>query len=74
MYPHAGVIAQEVERVFPELVAIKDGFRHVNYTALIGVLVEAVKELKADNDSLRARIEKLEALAQAPPPRPEKKP
>ncbi|MCE9571720.1 MAG: tail fiber domain-containing protein [Deltaproteobacteria bacterium] len=72
--PDAGVIAQEVERVFPELVLVKDGYRHVNYTALIGVLVEAVKELKADNDSLQARIEALEALARAQPPKDEKKP
>tara|TARA_B100000085_G_scaffold72617_1_gene65061 strand:- start:32 stop:700 length:669 start_codon:yes stop_codon:yes gene_type:complete len=57
--PHApsmGVIAQEVESVFPELVADTNP-KQVNYNGLIGVLIEAVKELKADNEILRAMIE-----------------
>lgn len=53
---HMGVIAQEVELVAPELirviekVGIKD-FRTVNYNGLIGLLIEAIKELsdKIDN-------------------------
>jgi len=42
-----GVIAQEVEKVFPELVDehALNGMKTVNYSALIGVLIEAVKEL-----------------------------
>ena len=57
--PHApsmGVIAQEVESVFPELVADTNP-KQVNYNGLIGVLIESVKELKADNEVLRAMIE-----------------
>ena len=57
--PHApsmGVIAQEVESVFPELVADTNP-KQVNYNGLIGVLIESVKELKADNEILRAMIE-----------------
>ena len=57
--PHApsmGVIAQEVESVFPELVADTNP-KQVNYNGLIGVLIEAVKELKADNEILRTMIE-----------------
>jgi Chaperone of endosialidase len=41
-----GVIAQEVEAVFPELVTTgADGFKRVDYLGLIPVLIEAVKEL-----------------------------
>lgn len=41
-----GVIAQEVEAVFPELVGTaRDGYKRVDYLGLIPVLIEAVKEL-----------------------------
>ena len=56
--PHApsmGVIAQEVESVFPELVADTNP-KQVNYNGLIGVLIESVKALKADNEILRTMI------------------
>lgn len=57
-----GVIAQEVEKVFPELVTMgPDETRMVNYNGLTGVLVQAVHELAAENKELRARLEKLEA-------------
>ena len=47
-----GVIAQEVEEVFPELVSTgSDGFKRVDYLGLIPVLIEAVKEL---DERLRA--------------------
>jgi hypothetical protein len=60
--PDAGVLAQDVEAVFPELVVtMADGWKRVNYTGLIGVLVEAVKELKAKNEALEARVRELEA-------------
>jgi hypothetical protein len=43
-----GVIAQEVEQVFPELVKTDDrGYKQVNYIGLIAPLIEAVKELDA---------------------------
>ncbi len=41
-----GVIAQEVEKVFPEAVSVnKEGIRSVAYSMLIAPLIEAVKEL-----------------------------
>ena len=44
-----GMIAQEVEEVLPDIVTTDDdGYRGVRYTEVIGVLVEAIKELKAD--------------------------
>jgi len=54
--PSVGVIAQELEQVFPEMVTLEgDGYKTVKYDNMIPVLVEAVKELKA-------RIEVLEQL------------
>ena len=47
-----GVIAQELETVLPELVHGNDP-KTVNYNGIIGVLIEAVKELKAEVDSLK---------------------
>jgi hypothetical protein len=41
-----GVLAQEVERVFPELVTTDEqGHKRVNYIGLFAPLIEAVKEL-----------------------------
>jgi hypothetical protein len=41
-----GVIAQEVEKVFPEIVTTRNnGYKAVKYEKLTAVLIEAVKEL-----------------------------
>jgi len=56
----AGVIAQEVQKVFPTMV-VGDFPKSVNYNGLIGALIESVKELKEENIELRTRIEKLES-------------
>ena len=57
----AGVIAQDVEKVLPSVVRTDEaGYKSVNYNGIIGLLVEAVKELKAENDSLKKRLDKLE--------------
>ena len=49
-----GVIAQEISKILPELV--KDGeIKSVNYNGLVGVLIEAVKELSAEIESLKRK-------------------
>jgi hypothetical protein len=54
---HAGVIAQEVEEVLPEVVATDDkGIKHVAYGNMVGLLIEAIKELKAEVDDLKAQL------------------
>lgn len=54
--PAMGVIAQEVEAVFPELVSTgPDGYKRVAYTGLIAPLIEAVKELDERVRALEAR-------------------
>lgn len=62
----AGVIAQEVEAVFPHLIeTTPEGVKRVNYTGLVGVVIEAVKELKAKNDALEKRVAELEQQQRA---------
>lgn len=57
--PDIGVIAQDVERVFPELISTGiSGHKTVNYNGLVGVLFAAVKELSAkvkEMEKLKAR-------------------
>ena len=47
-----GVIAQEVEKVLPEVVADRpDGYKAVRYEQLTALLIEAVKDLKQELDN-----------------------
>lgn len=48
-----GVIAQEVEVIFPELVNVDEkGIKSVNYMGLIPHLIESIKALKTENQEL----------------------
>ena len=59
----SGLIAQEVEQVLPELVVTgDDGFKAVDYRQLPLLTIQALKELKAENDALTARVAALERL------------
>jgi hypothetical protein len=58
-----GLIAQEVEQVLPELVVThEDGYKAVDYSKLPLLTIQAVKELKTENDDLKKRVEELERL------------
>ncbi len=49
-----GVIAQELQKEFPEMVNVEEsGYLSVDYKQLIPVLIEAVKELKMEIDLLK---------------------
>jgi len=51
-----GVIAQEVEAVLPEVVTEKeDGMKAVAYGNIVGVLIEAIKDLKAEIEELKKK-------------------
>jgi hypothetical protein len=50
-----GVIAQQVETVIPDVVESIGGNKTVNYDAIIGFLIEAIKELKADFEDYRLK-------------------
>lgn len=58
------IIFQEMEKVIPELIFTNevDGYKGVSYAEVTAVLVEAIKELKTENDLLRKRLEQLEVL------------
>ncbi len=60
-----GFIAQEIEKIFPEMVLTDSkGYKSVDYARLTPVLVEAIKELKTLNDELKDKNQKLEANGQ----------
>jgi len=58
--PSIGVIAQQVQGVFPELVTevenLKNNGKHltVNYSGLVGVLIESIKELRKEIEDLKS--------------------
>jgi hypothetical protein len=53
--PQVGVLAQEIEKIYPELVSTdKDGYKAVNYAQLTPVLIEALKEQQAQIEALKA--------------------
>lgn len=56
-----GVIAQEVEKIYPELVITgEDGYKSVAYDRLGPILIEAVKEQQDEIDSLQQKVNTLE--------------
>ena len=57
---HIGLIAQEVESVYPELIYETHNIKSVNYLAFNAILLEGIKELKRQNKELADRIERLE--------------
>jgi hypothetical protein len=52
---NGALIAQEVEQVLPEAVFDTGKTKSIDYYATIGLLVEAIKELKAEIDELKSR-------------------
>jgi len=57
-----GVLAQDIEKVFPELVSESNGVKSVNYQGLVPVLINALKEQDSKMNEQEARIERLEKL------------
>jgi hypothetical protein len=58
---HVGLTAQEVQNVIPDAVSENDqGYLMLNSDPIIWAMLNAVKELKAENEELKKRIERLE--------------
>jgi hypothetical protein len=58
----SGLIAQEVEKILPELVTTDEqGYRAVRYGDLPMHMLQAIKDLKSENDELRQRLAQLES-------------
>jgi len=59
---YIGFIAQEVQKIIPEAVSTgADGFLNFDMHVVNVTLVNAVRELKNENDQLKSRIDHLEA-------------
>ena len=59
--PALGVIAQDVEPEFPQLVKTNsEGFKSVNYEGLVAPVIESIRQLASENEALRERVKKLE--------------
>ncbi len=59
---HVGVSAQALQAALPEAVTQRsDGYLGVSQEPVVWALVNAVKELQAENEALKARVESLEA-------------
>lgn len=59
-----GLLAQDIQAVFPELVDENNDYMSVNYQALIPILISAVNEQTKRNESLKQRIETLKSKIQ----------
>lgn len=57
---HIGFISQEVDKVFPEVVTESNGIKMMNYSALIPISFEGIKELKAQVEKLSSEKQLLE--------------
>ena len=56
-----GLTAQEVEKVYPELVEGEEGQKTLQYSGLIAPLLEAIKELNTKIETLETKVAALEA-------------
>ena len=50
-----GMIAQELEQEFPELVSENRGYKNIRYYNFTAALLNSAKELKSRNDALQAK-------------------
>ncbi|HWY78344.1 MAG TPA: tail fiber domain-containing protein, partial [Verrucomicrobiae bacterium] len=58
---YVGVVAQQVQQTVPEAVhRSENGYLVVNNDPILWTMLNAIKELKAENDSLKHRVERLE--------------
>lgn len=88
-FENLGLIAQEVESQFPELVSYNDeGYRQVNFSAFPFYIIEALKEvwqkiqghderierLEEENEYLKNRIENIESEINVDTPQPSPQP
>ena len=51
-----GLVAQEVEQILPEVVKNDLGLKSINYSSIVGVLVEAIKEQQTEIEILKKKI------------------
>lgn len=53
---HFGLIAQELQTIYPELVVKgQDGYLGINYVELVPILIRSIQELKAELDEVKGK-------------------
>ena len=60
-----GLLAQDIEKVFPELVTETNGIKSVNYQGLIPVLINALKEQDEKMKVQQSQIDELKNLVKS---------
>ena len=59
-----GLLAQDIEKIFPELVSETNNIKSVNYQGLVPVLINAIKEQQHEIERLKKQEERLRLLEQ----------
>ena len=59
-----GLLAQDIEKVFPELVSESNGIKSINYQGLVPVLINALKEQEEKIKFQEGKLLRLESLVQ----------
>ena len=55
--PNVGIIAQDVEKVLPQLVKDRDnGYKGVDYDKIVGLLIESIKDQQKQIDELKSKL------------------
>ena len=56
---HIGLIAQEVEKEYPQIISEENNIKTINYTSMIAILIESIKELKTELNDLKYKFNEL---------------
>ena len=59
---HFGLIAQELETIYPELVSNNTGFKSVNYIELIPIILSQMKCMQQEIDKLKEELNELKKV------------
>lgn len=56
---HFGMLAQDVEKVFPELVSTtENNYKNVNYQELLPLMIAKMKHMQSEIDELKEQVQK----------------
>ena len=59
---NTGLLAQDVAKIFPEMVSVDDrDYELGNYSEHPYLMLQAIKDLKAENDDLKRRLQAIES-------------
>jgi hypothetical protein len=59
---HFGLIAQELETIYPELVTNNTGFKSVNYVELIPIILSQMKHMQQEIDKLKEELNEIKKV------------